>query len=101
MLRDSVAVERVEDDVLRLQLGGEAGHPTVRLFAPESGLAAYVANHASDGLAALGDVGDDTTGRVAALALLSVHIEEALAVAHGEAVPFIRVDGDGLRVERR
>ena len=100
MLRESFEVERAEADVLVLKPDGGTNRAPVRLLAPESSLADYAAKNATDGLAALGDVGSDNTGVLAALALLSVHIEETLSAPRGETVALLGVSSEGLDIQR-
>ncbi|WP_426325475.1 hypothetical protein [Microbacterium sp. E-13] len=100
MLCESFAVERAGADELILQRDWDTNRAPVRLVASEASLADYAAKNATDGLAALGEVGDDPTGALAALALLSVHIEETLAVPQGEAVTVLRVGSGGLDIQR-
>lgn len=100
MLGESLEVEHTDADVLSLTASKGAGRAPVPLFAPESHLADYAATHAADGLAALGEVGDDSTGALAALALLSVHVDEALSSPQAETVARLSVSGAGLAVER-
>lgn len=97
MLRDVFEVERVgADDFL---LKRRTGAP-VPLIASERDLTDYAKENASDGLSALGDVGDDGTGVIAALALLSVHIEESIEAAGDAPVTLLTVKGHSLSVQR-
>ncbi len=100
MLCESFAVERAGADELILQPDVHTNRAPVRLIASEASLAEYAGKNATDGLAALGEVGDDPTGAFAALALLSVHIEETLAVPPGEAVTVLHVGSGGLGIQR-
>lgn len=72
MLGESFEVEREGADVLILKPRGSAdgaqSMPPVRLLAAELRLADYAGKNATDGLAALGEVGGDTSGALAALA---------------------------------
>ena len=96
MLRDTFEVQHAGDADLAVTARGRV----IPLRASEPDLAAFASAHTDDGLAALGEVGDDPTGTIAALALLSVHIEEAIEVSHDRPVARLRVGVDGLIVER-
>ena len=49
---------------------------------------------------ALGDVGDDSSGVLAALALLSVHVMETIETQDGDAVTHLSVANGALSVQR-
>jgi len=68
MLSDWYAVERTETSGFAVR--PSVGAP-VRRLATEASLSEYASENAADGLVALSDVGDDSTGVLAALALLS------------------------------
>ncbi|WP_454129649.1 hypothetical protein [Microbacterium aurum] len=97
MLRDVFEVERVgaDDFLLRRRTGAP-----VPLIASERDLTDYAKENASDGRSALGDVGDDGTGVIAALALLSVHIEESIEAGGDVPVTLLTVKGHSLSVQR-
>lgn len=97
MLRGVFEVEQVgADDFL---LKRRSGAP-VRLITSELALSDYAKKNASDGLMALGDVGDDKTGEVAALGLLSVHIEESIEAGGDLPVTLLTITNQGLSVQR-
>jgi len=97
MLADTFEVERVgpSDFTLKPQ-----GRPLVSITATERDLVEFATRHASDGLMALGAVGDDDTGTVAAIALLSVHVDEAIEATGGDSLRLLTVTGAGLEVHR-
>lgn len=76
-----------------------AGAP-VRILATEASLSEYAARNAADGLMALGDVGDDSSGVLSALALLSVHVMETIETQDGDAVTHLSVANGALSVQR-
>lgn len=97
MLGDWFAVEGM--DASGFIVRPTAGAP-VRILATEASLSEYAARNAADGLMALGDVGDDSSGILAALALLSVHIMETIETQDGDAVTLLSVANGALCVQR-
>ncbi|WP_454111922.1 hypothetical protein [Microbacterium aurum] len=97
MLGDWFAVEGM--DASGFVIRPTAGAP-VRILATEASLSEYAARNAADGLMALGDVGDDSSGVLAALALLSVHIMETIEAQDGDAVTLLSVANGALSVRR-
>lgn len=95
MLRETFPVERVGDDEFVIQ---PDGRDPVRLIASDASLAGYTATHAADGLLALGDVGSDSSGVTASLALLSVHIGESIE-ASGRTVRLLTLESAGLKAD--
>lgn len=98
MLGDSFQIQRASADDFVVK---PDGLDPVRLHASEADLADYSASHAADGLLALGDVGDDTTGTTAAIGLLSVHIAEEIIASEDDRVTDLTVRGDGLDARRK
>lgn len=99
----SADVTRVDADSFQInRLGAAAFERPVRLWAPPDLLREYASRHRADALIALGPVGGDENGWLAAVALLSVHVEEELAAARPGKSPIrsIRLTTDGLRLER-
>ena len=97
MLGDWFAVEGM--DASGFIVRPTAGAP-VRILATEASLSEYAARNAADGLMALGDVGDDSSGVLAALALLSVHVMETIEAQDGDAVTLLSVANGALSVQR-
>ena len=97
MLGDWFAVEGM--DARGFIVRPTAGAP-VLILATEASLSEYAARNAADGLMALGDVGDDSSGVLAALALLSVHIMETIEAQDGDAVTLLSVANGVLSVRR-
>lgn len=97
-LSEVFEVEQSDAISFTIRMPGYQNLPS-QLTASESDLVAYAEKNALDGLNALGAIGEDSTGRVAAIGLLAVHIEEAIASAAPHAM-ILRVLPEGLD-ERR
>lgn len=100
MLREigTVDVETADGFSLVLPAGGSSVRAHVAVT--ESTLAAYADTNFADGLAALGFVKDDATGRAAAIGLLAVHLEETVATSSHAGEVHIEVTPRGLSITR-
>lgn len=96
-LADVYAVERVSTHQFLLTPRVSDPRSGVLLVAEESAVDERLQSLRSDALHALGPVGGDATGRIAAAGLLAIHIEEELE-KHPSALAIV-VTATELRVE--
>ncbi len=98
VLRDVYVVESAGADSFLLRPSERRSDRSVNLNAAEADVAAQVTSMSGDALEALGAVGEDSTGRTAAVGLLAIHIEEL--IESDEAVARVEVTPTGLRALR-
>ena len=93
-------VTRIDDLAYNLRPRDASDVVPVRFSAPLPALEKYLRRTASDALLALGEVGNDSSGVTAALALLVVHVEEEIYVDSQSDLLAIEVTPDSLNVTR-